>query len=210
MSNYKHPAYPAIGLMLIAFGLVSLLYARENPTPSIKQQDVDKHIERATTLPSSDYLVTLKITLTDGEVIRATQFEGGLIRIEYQGRIFGITPHIRDMNSGAISAKIFRITRVVKKGETVGEAIALLESLEVNKLVATSTNTDPVFNIQTIRVQESPNAPQFDQTKSALERYINDPPHICCITCGGTTACGCSVELGCGSCCSGKCCPNGG
>ncbi len=28
----------------------------------------------------------------------------------------------------------------------------------------------------------------------------------CCITCNGVKACGCAVEMECGSCCSGECC----
>lgn len=39
-------------------------------------------------------------------------------------------------------------------------------------------------------------------------RALGDPiPAGCCVTCGSTSACGCSVEMSCGNCCMPACCP---
>jgi hypothetical protein len=53
--------------------------------------------------------------------------------------------------------------------------------------------------------------PSSTCTQQGLSSRLGDPItnnecNTCCVTCDGTQACGCAVEMGCGSCCCRACC----
>src|SRR5436305_15251452 len=97
MKNHRHAANLAIGAILIGFLIAPRYYVHGNSTYPGQEPQVDQTYDRAIAIPTSDNLVQLQIII-EGRVIKATQREGGLIRIEHEGKIYGITPHIQDIN----------------------------------------------------------------------------------------------------------------
>ena len=204
MKKNRQGIYMAMTSLLFALCCISLARVQDAPVPLSKQ---------ASTIPTSDELITLKITLSDGQTLTATEREGGMIRIEKDGRIFGVTPHIHDKDNSVIKADIFRITTIKRGGTVVGESMAIVENVEVNKSFPRSTNSDPPFTLQVERIVKA-KAIDTSVSKPKTNDGIGidpptDPPPVyrCCVTCGSTTACACAVTLSCGSCCSGPCCP---
>jgi hypothetical protein len=212
MIRDKYLAHLIISMVLIGLCSIPLLYAQGNPAiSSVKELDQEQTVARAATLPTSDNLVSLQI-IVGGQIVKATQREGGLIRIEYDGRIVGITPRIRDLDEEKISVDIFRITKIVRNGVYVGDAIAMAQTLDVNKLAATVPDSAPILSIQVEGIRtDLKGSTETQRNEPALERYGKVRKQECCITCGTITACGCSVSIPlCGSCCSGLCCEGGG
>ena len=179
--------------LLAIFSLFSMVGAQEGSVPFRKQ---------ARTAPTSNNVVTLRITLPDGQMMKASEREGGLIRIETNGKTYGLTPHIRDKENGVVGLDIFQMNAVIKDKTIRGESIRILEAIEVNRSFTRYTSGDSSFAILVENIQIS--SDQTNVPTISPMRPVGDDR--CCVTCGSTTACACAVVLGCGSCCSGYCC----
>ena len=85
---------------------------------------------------------------------------------------------------------VYRIVPTIRLGRAVGRQIA--------EVAATRAHA--------VRVPELALAGQpFSIRVLGVGPRLNASDE-CCVTCDGTTACGCKVEMSCGSCCSGGCC----
>src|SRR5438309_1566320 len=91
---------------LALLGVISAISAQDVPFRSKQLNEPVPLSDQARTVPISKDQITLKITLDNGESVKATQFEGGMIRMEIQGRgIFGFTPIRRRQTDGVVAVK---------------------------------------------------------------------------------------------------------
>jgi|SRR5437660_194387 len=191
---------------LAVVGALSAIWAQDAPL-GVQLNGSVPLSNQARTEPISKDQIRLKIILDNGESVQATQLEGGMIRMEIEGRgIFGFTPIRRGQSDGVVAVKVFRITKVQKDGQVVGERIKELQTNEAgNQPTALSglADNEPRIMIQLVGVREYPKI-----TK------VSSPPQIgglgdtggCCVACNGIKVCACSVDASCGSCCVGVCC----
>lgn len=188
----------AITAFLAAPGFPSGRVFEAKPTASPRPGN-----NHARTIPVSDQLITAKITIDDDEhVVEASQFEGGLIRIEKIGRaVYGFSPFISDPSNEIITIKVYRIS-VSEKDGVVGEALSEVHALvadKAGKYFTTYADADARFKIEILGVQ----------TDSRSRRASPNEPYLlseCCVGCEGDKSCACRVSTACGGCCSGGCC----
>jgi hypothetical protein len=186
--------------IIAVLGLTAFSPAQEKSVPRSKQ---------AITVPISDNVITLNITLNDGTPIQAGELEGGLIRIERDGRVFGLVPRIIDRERSVIGIDIFRITRIKRGDVTVGESIEQIETIDTNPSNARPTNVESQMSIQLKSIKKrnlSMKEHKAQGSGTISPQNEPDPTERCCVTCGGLKVCGCAVVMSCGSCCCGTCC----
>jgi hypothetical protein len=166
---------------------------------------------RARTLSTSDSMVTLKLTLSTGELVTAVQREGGMVRIDKQGSTIGLTPKIRDKDNGTIDVAVFRISAIRgPSGSVVGEGMDLLQRLELRTSVPSKLTTSeiPQVTIEVEGIEVGPEPQAVDASRAATKSVSQFAPiGGCLVTCSGSlTVSACRVSQDCGSCCSGACC----
>ena len=160
--------------------------------------------------PARDVLATWTLTLPNEQWIRHTSRPGDRIEIE----------------DGELGIRWALVTRLEMPGEVL--------LVDIHDLAATD-GTQPARILETVRLEpgtarqvylargldvrfETAGVPLALRGCSTAElsgegpatasRAIGDPiPSGCCVTCGSTSACGCAVDMGCGSCCMPACCP---
>jgi hypothetical protein len=167
--------------------------------------------QKAYSMAISKRLVKLEVQVPEGRWIKAIVQEGDQLRIEDHN--FNLTmafvPVIQD---GAVRIRTFR----VDKHAGANESMHFVENLDV--AIGNTRYTQKAlggFAIKVLKVMGS-----------ALDRVLDDAPlkgsckadgefslekgivGRCCVSCEGTTTCGCAVEDSCGTCCSGMCCMN--
>jgi hypothetical protein len=92
---------PLALVVVLMFLVPSLMSAQDN---SLSQPDTPLPWSRqAKTIPISDKRISLRLTFPEGQTMVATQLEGGMIRIEKDKAIFGLTPYITDHDNGTIA-----------------------------------------------------------------------------------------------------------
>jgi hypothetical protein len=192
----------ALGVLIVVGALVSIGWGQYGKT---------SQRGRARTSPISDNMVTLKLTLSTGEVVTAVQREGGMVRIDKQGSIIGLTPKIRDKEDGTIDVAVFRISAIKgPSGAVVGEGMDLMERLEVRRSLPSKPTASDILqlSIEVEGIQVGPSPQALDANRASTRKVGQYAPvgDDCCVTCGGLTACACRVSQDCGSCCSGACC----
>jgi len=209
MQYYGRVVLLVITPLVAVFGLISMRTSAQDENNLQKQEDgsiaVAKY-EQAKTIPISDRLITLDLTLDNHSPFEVTQLEGGLIRVEKEGAwTVGFTPYIRDANTGEIAVKVFQIYTIQRDNVAVGEGIVELQTLhagnETNNHKENFTFGDSLFSIQ-IAAKEN----RFKPDKSKIYIQSQEGSGSCCVTCDGIRICGCSVVASCGSCCYPSCC----
>lgn len=178
-----------------------------------KPLDIDStkqlpYSQQAKTIPVSDLMITLKLNIDDKAPIVASQFDGGMIRIELLEKeglpIYGFSPYISDPATGKISIRVFQINRIVKGGELRGEGMQEISTLDAykenEKYRMAYASGEASFSFELVGVQKN-------------DRFVepNDYGDLagegqCCIVCNGVRSCACAVGTGCGSCCAPSCC----
>lgn len=165
---------------------------------------------RAWTAPVSARVITAKITVDDdGDPVEASQFEGGLIRVEIFGKaIYGFSPVISDSDGGTVTIKVYRISGAGSQGQSFGEGLNEVQNLVTAKAndrsVAAYTDADASFKIEILNVQTASQAGMERPTAQDYESLMSR----CCAICGGRETCACRVVTLCGGCCGNPCCPN--
>ncbi|MEK6408524.1 MAG: hypothetical protein AABN34_16470 [Acidobacteriota bacterium] len=190
---------------LVVITFISMIGAQD---VTLKSKQIDEPLplsEQAKTIPISNNQITLKITLDGGQSVLATQYEGGMIRLEMEGgEIFGLTPYKRGLGDAVVNLKIFRIIRIKKGGKVVGEGITELETSVIgnqpSRTLSSLANNEPRFSVQLVGIKE------YSKIKEIGLRPQYEAAGTCCVTCDGMKTCACSVETTCGSCCIGVCC----
>ena len=204
--------------------------------PATAEKDVAKKIE-ADTIPISETLIRLEAVLSNGGPLNLVVREGGMARIQRvaDGYTIGLTPVIENREKGVVKLIVFRIIdrgpgefiKQVDELELNREtARTQLDGIEErfawnarSNGSSTSSRVTPILkeiafagfaepNPLTAATTRCSNA-EIAQASTADSSAVapNNPCTRCCVTCDGTRACGCAVEMACGSCCCGSCCP---
>jgi hypothetical protein len=200
--------------VLLFIACIPIILAQDNPNQlrQVEQDQPDSTFAR--TIPISDEMMTLKIVVDDSATskvtnIIATQFEGGLIRIEKKDDwIYGFTPY-RNQETGKFAVRVFRITKYSKEGVSIGEGIEELETMVLgaspDEEVLRFDGLEADFSIQFKGIQEKPAS---DKGRVKTQEYDNEGGYSnqCCVPCNGLMTCACKVVTDCGDCCRGACC----
>jgi hypothetical protein len=132
--------------------------------------------------------VQLRLTFASGDSANVTEFEGGTITVEKDGKKLSITPYLRDR--GQVELRVFQA--VQREGKETMEAV---DTLLVDKDLTTLNRGSVPFSVQVLNPDKKLPAAAFAA-----------PPRTCCATtCAGTMVCGVCVCTDCGRCGPGWC-----
>jgi len=151
-------------------------------------------------------LVTVRVTLPEGETIEATAWEGDAvtIRSERLDANLALVPTVQDRITGDVTIDLYplegqgRVSRIAGQVERIDARLGL-------RSLATSLLDIEVTEIRRATPQEMAGYMDRKAERVDLEDGLVFREAGCCVSCGGDTFCGCRVAAGCGSCCEGCC-----
>lgn len=152
-------------------------------------------------IPLSDRVIHWELTLADGRTIRLAAQEGGIARVKMaDGQTFGLVPVARGDQQERVEFRLFSVA----KAKNAGVSLRFLESFSVEDGGDYFPNAweGSLIKISKVTVRKAGAGP--DEVVSTTPDGPQDLG--CCVTCSGTRACGCSVEMDCGDCCIRPCC----
>lgn len=159
--------------LMMALGFVMIIWAHGRPAPS-PQGSTD-----------SKRLVKLRLTFESGDWASVTQFEGGTIRIEKNGKKLAISPYIREQ--GQVELRVFQA--VQRDGKEAMDAVGtLLVGKDVTKLERGGLLT----SIQVLDANKKLPAEVIAAAAGGST--------CCATTCAGTVICGVCVCTDCQRC----------
>jgi hypothetical protein len=170
-------------------------------------------------LPISNRLIQGEISLPGGEEVKFTSLEGSLVTVQGpEIGAFAISGEILDEATTHVRFTVFEI-------QDFGGGNQGLKQLDQFEVRDRTPGTSSQANFQTIvanRIDKNHKVSLEDiaafrqatfASISGRSTAVNEPESLnlqvdgtCCVTCFGITACGCTVTLSCGSCCSDICC----
>jgi hypothetical protein len=159
---------------------------------------------KAFTVPISNDFVWGTLRLPDGQEIRFKTLEGGLVTVRDHttGAMFGIAPIALKDDREEIQVTVFEITEVQPGHQRIRQVERLV--VPVASPAGEKSVRGFAVTVEGITAETPPGkAPLSQPVDDALKQAEKGR---CCVTCGTTTACGCSVSMDCGSCCSDPCC----
>ena len=163
--------------LLVVFGFMMIVWAKGRPAQALTNADLD-----------SVKAVQLRFTFGVNDAANVTEFEGGTITVERDGKKLTITPYRRD--GGQVELRVFQA--VQREGKEMMEAV---DTLVVDKGVTQLNRGSLPFSVQVLNADKKLPAAAFAV-----------PPRTCCATtCAGTTICGVCVCTDCGRCGPGWC-----
>jgi len=183
-------------------------------------------LAQAYTLPTSSKLVHGTLTLSDGQKVEFTVLEGAMftIRDEESDFFLGFTPTIEDEAEERVSFEIFEIQEMGPDLQTLKEVddVLVLKTFEVgspwmpaySQLTVRGISDSGLNDVEIEQLREDLRiqlklSPSSKPGENSVEPTLTGQSQ-CCVTCGSVTACGCAVQMSCGSCCSGACCSGDG
>ena len=129
--------------------------------------------------------VRLRLTFEGGHWANVTEFEGGTIKVERDGKKLAITPYIRDQNSGKVELLVSQA--VQHEGR---EAMEAAGTLLVDKGLTKLEQGGLTLSVQVL-----------DAEKRLPSELLAEAGGTCCATaCDGTLVCGVCVCTDCGHC----------
>jgi hypothetical protein len=165
--------------------------------------------EKAQSVPVSDKIIKLEVQAPDGHWIKGAVREGDQFRIE--DHVLNVTMALVPITTD--SGIRFRTFRIEDRGEG-NESMHFVEEFETGLGETAYTRKARIglgVKVREVVVPKEDLDPRTPVLKGCgkagkflEEGYVQ--PGRCCVTCGGTTSCGCAVEDTCGTCCSGGCC----
>jgi hypothetical protein len=157
--------------LLVVFGFMMIVWAHARPASSL------------THAATPAKALQLRFTFASGDSANVTEFEGGTITVEREGKKLTITPYARER--GQVELRVFQA--VQREGKETMEAV---DTLLVDKQLTTLTRGNVPFSVQVINPDKKLPAAAFAT-----------PPRNCCVsTCAGTVICGVCVCTDCGAC----------
>ena len=163
--------------LLVVFAFMMVVWASGRPTPPLTHGDT-----------ASAKAVQLRFTFASGDSANVTEFEGGTITVQKDGKKLTITPYKRD--HGQVELRVFQA--VQREGKEMMEA---LDTLLVDKGLTELKRGSLPFSVQILNPDKKLPATAFAT-----------PPRTCCATtCAGTVICGVCVCTDCGRCGPGWC-----
>lgn len=144
------------------------------------------------TLPTGE---DFRFSVRDGQWLRVTDDESGKI-VAYQAKALSDTE---------VTLTEFEIKKIRRGNLIEGEAVKFTG--ETFDLISGSELLIPSngFRLSLDSIHRHPSQDNSDPSLTPFERNYGTKA-VCCVTCGGTTVCGGSVDSACGQCCSGKGC----
>lgn len=158
--------------LLVVFGFILVVWAngRSAPPPTFAGTDTVKAVQ-------------LRLTFATGDSATVTQVEGGVIRVEKEGKKLSITPYLRD--HGQVELRVFQA--VQRQG---GETMEAVDTLMVDQRVTELKRGNLPFSVRVLNAEK--NLPAAAVAVSGA---------MCCAsTCAGTLVCGFCVCTDCGRC----------
>lgn len=156
--------------LLVVFGFMMIVWANGRPASQ------------------RTHAVQLRFTFATGDSANVTQFDGGTITVEKDGKKLSITPYLRD--HGQVELRVFQA--VQREGRETMEAV---DTLLVDKGLTKLERGNVPFTVQVLNPDKKLPAAAFAT-----------PPRTCCATtCAGTVICGVCVCTDCGRCGPGWC-----
>ncbi len=137
-------------------------------------------------------VVELGIELPD-QIARVTVIIGQMARYKKGDLYLGLTPVRRD---SGLAVQVFVIKNIDVGDGKVHETLKWIETVDLIDDRAFPKSGPPIHLLGTMALEP--------EEKSLLSSKAK--PSRCCVTCGEDTACGCAVEMSCGSCCVDPCC----
>jgi hypothetical protein len=157
---------------LLALGFVMIVWAHGRSAPSPRG------------VTDSKKVVKLRLTFESGDWANVTEFEGGTIRIEKNGKKLAISPYIREQ--GQVELRLFQAVQRDGK-ETMDAAGTLLVGKDLTKLEGGGLLT----SIQVLDTNKRLPSGQIAAAGGTT----------CCVTtCAGTLVCGTCVCTDCKRC----------
>ena len=154
-------------ILLAAFALVTVVWAHAAP-PRTRSDTV-----RA---------VKLRLTFAAGDAANVTEFEGGTITIEKDGKKLALTPYLRD--HGRVELRVSEA--VQREGKEVMQA---LDTLVIDKAGTKLERGNLPLTVQVLNSEKT------------LPANLAANPGTCCAqTCSGALVCGVCVCTDCGRC----------
>src|SRR5437763_16697023 len=122
MIKARHVVKGTAPLLLAVLGLIMIVWGHGRPAPPPSRGGAD-----------TVKAVRLRLTFEGGHWANVTEFEGGTIKVERDGKKLAITPYIRDQDSGKVELRVFQ---AVQQGgrETMEAAGTLLVDMGLTKL----------------------------------------------------------------------------
>ena len=158
---------------LLALGFVMIVWAHGRPAPAARGGGESKR------------LVKLHLTFESGDWANVTEFDGGMISIEKNGKKLAITPYLREQ--GQVELRLFQ---AVQRGgkEAMDAAGTLLVGKSVTKLEGGGL-------LASVQVLDANKKLPPDQMVAAAGGTT-----CCTTTCAGTQVCGTCVCTDCRRC----------
>lgn len=154
--------------------------------------------------PTSDRLITIRLTMSNGQVIQVSQYDSKMIITgPVGGEKIGITPHI--LENSRVALDFSHVTKSIDGSES-GRTIVSIGSMELNSALPRATPVSLISSIELIGISTMSEGAAvrvgFWQNTSSKQKH---PPKLreecpCCVTCGGNQTCGVNVQMSCGSC----------
>ena len=159
--------------LLAVCGFMMIVLAQDKPKPPLTQASAD-----------SIRAVKLRLTFESGDSANVTEFEGGTINVEKDGKKLTITPYIREQ--GKVELRVFQA--VQRDGKEMMEAADTL--LLADKSPVKLNRINLPFSVQIL-----------DAEKKVSTAALARGGGTCCArTCNGTLICGSCVCTDCGVC----------
>jgi hypothetical protein len=163
--------------------------------------------ETAKTVPVSDRKIRFLLgvgTASSTMVVTETETDGRMLRVTVGKTVYGITPFITNVQTGAVAFGVFEILAV-----DGGEGMRQLDTARTTtNAAAVTTRGSTKFQIAAIEIMDAPHAasrPQMFLTnmlREDMSRIKGANDHAGCITCtydgAPLTACACTLEVACG------------
>jgi hypothetical protein len=194
-------------VLAVSATILSLVVIYANPSLA---KSVMTAFTPARAIPISSKLVKLTFLTPTGKPVDVTQKEGGLVRISFQGRTYGLASKILDEQTGAVKVRLAAITTVFKDGIAVGEAVDVLDDIELSAWgnpVSFSGKSGLPLVVVGVEIESDEKKTEAETPAVVHQSDYSPMGNECCVTCDGLTFCGCKVSVpGCGGCCMESCC----
>lgn len=153
--------------------------------------------------------VALTLGTEEGDVTIVVPDRGAATHRNYEkGLYFAFVPTVRDVPGGDVDIKVFAL-RDDDSGapKRVGEVGQISAKLGYRDVVAAVPGMDVTVVAIGDDLRALTRVTKVTGRQCASAKASNPLVNAngCCVSCGGSTSCGCAVGGGCGSCCGGCC-----
>jgi hypothetical protein len=188
----------ATAAVIMSLLITLVLYAGEKLSQKATADSSVPYSQQATTTQISNTKITLRLHFDSGGFADAMQFEGGMIRLEQNGSVLGITPYLE---ADEVKVKVFKVFPLKNPVGLVAEGLAELNEVMVSKEPTRISNERWGLAIEVVNVEKE----MTDGVKNAYLSIQFPKPSPqggqCCITCPpDPRVCASAVHAPCADC----------